>query len=131
MSQMIAYCGLICSNCPTFLATQSDDDAARAKTAALYSEKFGLDLRPEEINCDGCKSQSGKLIGYCQSCAIRQCCSEKGLDSCVSCADQPCEELIRFHAFSPDAKASFETLKSKLTKIQTNNQGVKNHETHI
>ena len=111
MFQMIAYCGLVCSNCPTFLATQNDDNVARAKTAALYSEKFGFDLKPEEINCDGCKSEGGKLIGYCQSCAIRQCCSAKGLENCAFCSDQPCESLIKFHAFSPDAKACFDALK--------------------
>ncbi|MEN6623157.1 MAG: DUF3795 domain-containing protein [Smithella sp.] len=111
MSRLIAYCGLVCSNCPTFLATQNDDDDARVKTAALYSKKFGFDLKPEEINCDGCKSQGGKLIGYCQSCVIRQCCREKGLDNCSFCPDQPCENLIRFLEFSPDAKASFEALK--------------------
>ncbi len=39
MSKMIAYCGLVCSDCPTFLATRNDDDAAREKTADLYAEK--------------------------------------------------------------------------------------------
>lgn len=111
MSQMIAYCGLVCSSWPAFLATQNNDDFARVKTAALYSEKFGFDLKPGEINCDGCKSEGGKLIGYCRSCAIRQCCSGKGLNNCTICDDQPCENLIRFHKFSPDAKACFEDLK--------------------
>lgn len=113
MSQMIAYCGLVCSNCPTYLATQNNDDVARAKTAALYSEKFGFCLKPEEINCDGCKSDGGKLIGYCHSCAIRQCCSGKGLDNCTVCDDQPCDNLIKFHEFSADAKASFEAIKKR------------------
>jgi hypothetical protein len=72
MSKMIAYCGLVCSNCPSFLATQNNDDAMRRNTAAFYSEKYGFDLKPEEINCDGCKTQGGKLLAYCQSCAIRQ-----------------------------------------------------------
>lgn len=110
MSRMIAYCGLVCSNCPTFLATQNDDDIAREKTAAFYSEKFGFNLKPEEINCDGCISEGGKLIGYCQSCEIRKCCREKALDSCTICDEQPCEKLIKFHEFSPDAKASFDAL---------------------
>lgn len=111
MPQMIAYCGLVCSNCPTFLATQNDDDVARAKTAALYREKFAFDLKPEEINCDGCKSDGGRLIAYCHSCAIRQCCREKGLDNCAICSDQPCEKLMSFHEFSPVAKTAFEALK--------------------
>ena len=40
MPKMIAYCGLVCSNCPTFLATKNDDDAAREKTAAAYLDKL-------------------------------------------------------------------------------------------
>ena len=111
MSKMIAYCGLVCTKCPTFLATQNDDDTARAETAALYAKKFGFQLKPEEINCDGCLSEGGKLIGYCQVCEIRKCCREKGLKHCAVCGDQPCEKLSKFHEFSPDAKAGFESLK--------------------
>jgi hypothetical protein len=29
----------------------------------------------------------------------------------VRCADRPCEKLIKFHAYSPEAKTSFEALK--------------------
>ena len=114
MTEMMAYCGLVCSNCPTFLATKNDDDAAREKTAALYSEKFGFDLKPEDINCDGCLSEGGKLIGYCQVCEIRQCCRQKGLDHCALCDEQACEKIAKFHEFSPDAKAAFEALKMKI-----------------
>jgi len=114
MSKMIAYCGLVCSSCPTFLATQNDDDAAREKTAALYSEKFGFNMKPEDINCDGCLSDEGKLIGYCQTCEIRKCCREKDLANCTLCNDQSCEKLMKFHDFSPDAKACFKALKNKI-----------------
>jgi uncharacterized protein DUF3795 len=111
MPEMIAYCGLVCSDCPTFLATRNDDDDARKKTARLYAEKFGLDVKPEDINCDGCKSEGGKRIGYCRTCAVRACSSEKGLEHCLFCDDQPCETLREFHTFSPEAKACFEALK--------------------
>lgn len=47
MSKMIAYCGLVCSRRPVFLATQNDDDAAREKTAAFFSPKYGFDFKPE------------------------------------------------------------------------------------
>lgn len=111
---MIAYCGLVCSSCPTYLATQNDDDVARQKTADLYAEKFGFDLKPEDINCGGCKSEGEKLIGYCQSCNIRQCCRQKGSENCALCSDQPCEDLIKFFEFSAEAKASFEALKREV-----------------
>ena len=110
MKQMIAHCGLVCSSCPTFLATQNNDDAAREKTAALYSEKFGLNLKPNEINCDGCLSAGEKLISYCQSCEIRKCAMAKSVHNCAVCVEQPCEKLIKFHKFSPDAKKSFNHL---------------------
>jgi hypothetical protein len=47
MQKMTAYCGLICTNCPTYLATQADDDDAREKTVALYEKQFGFKLKPE------------------------------------------------------------------------------------
>ena len=114
MPEMIAYCGLNCSKCPTFLATRNDDDVAREKTAAMYAEKFGFDLKPEDINCDGCLSEGGTLIGYCQVCEIRTCGRGKGLNNCALCEDQPCEKLTKFHEFSPDAKAGFDALTSTM-----------------
>ena len=110
MSKMIACCGLICTECPTFTATQNNDDEARRKTAAFYKETYGFDFKPEEINCDGCLSTKGVLIGYCQTCEVRKCCMEKGLENCSACADQPCDKLIAFHNFSPYAKACFDRL---------------------
>jgi len=111
MEKMIAYCGLVCSKCPAFLATQNDDDAAREKTAALWSEKFGIHLKPEDINCDGCLNEGKRLIGHSHTCAIRLCALARGVEHCVRCADRPCEKLIKFHAYSPEAKTSFEALK--------------------
>jgi hypothetical protein len=105
--------GLVCSNCPTYLATKNDDDDARAKTAAFYAEKFGFDLKPEDINCEGCLTVGGRLIGYCRTCGIRKCCSDRGLENCALCDEQSCEKLIKFHEFSSDAKASFDALKKE------------------
>ncbi|MGB5156800.1 DUF3795 domain-containing protein [Desulfobacterium sp. N47] len=49
MSQIIACCGLVCSDCPVFLATENDDDAARKNTAEYFSKKFGMDFKPEDV----------------------------------------------------------------------------------
>jgi len=106
MQRMIAYCGLVCSNCPTFLATQADDDA-RENAAAFYHERYGFNLPPKDINCDGCLSDTGKLMVYCQSCDIRKCCQEKSLNNCAVCSEEPCEKLNKFHEFSTEAKTPF------------------------
>ena len=108
MPEMIAYCGLVCTNCPTYLATQANDNEARQRTAELYEKKFGLKFKPEDINCDGCLSVGGKLIGYCHSCEIRKCAINKDITHCAKCDEQPCENLKKFHEFSSDAKAAFD-----------------------
>ena len=120
MVKMIAYCGLICSDCPTYLATQSDDDEARAKTAELYSKKFGFRILPKDINCAGCLSDGGRLIGYCNACHIRKCCREKNLANCSVCNRRPCDHLNRFHASSPEAKENI----SELMKQQYDVKGL-------
>ena len=110
MNEMIAYCGLACSSCPSFLATKNNDDAEKEKAAAFYFEKLGLDIRPDQINCDGCLSEGGRLIIFCQSCEIRKCCRAKALANCTVCKEQPCKELKKFHEFSSHAKACFDAL---------------------
>ena len=110
MTRMIAFCGLVCSECPTFLATQSDDDVAREKTAAFIAENYGLFFKPEQINCDGCKADSERLIEFCRTCEVRKCGLSRKVDVCIDCPDQPCEVLQAFHKFSPAAKASYEAL---------------------
>jgi hypothetical protein len=107
---MIGCCGLVCYRCPTFLATQNDDNDARAETAAFYSKKFGFSLKAEDINCDGCQSGSGRLIGYCSVCNVRKCCVAKGLENCMVCNEQPCDHLKKFHSSSQDARESFQVL---------------------
>jgi hypothetical protein len=114
MPRMTAYCGLVCTNCPTYLATQADDDVARGKTVELYAKRFGLKLKPEDINCDDCLSVGGKLIGYCQSCEIRKCFINKKVAHCTACDEQPCEPLKQFHKFSQDAKAGYDALVNEI-----------------
>ncbi len=110
MSDMIAFCGLNCSKCPAFLATQEDNDTLRAEFSKMLATNYGLKYKPEEINCDGCHTTGDRILGYCSSCEIRLCGMEKKLGTCAECADQPCDKLNKFHGSSPDAKAAFAEL---------------------
>lgn len=40
MNQMIAYCGLVCTDCAAYKATQANDQAALEKVAAEWREQF-------------------------------------------------------------------------------------------
>ena len=108
MKHDIAFCGLNCSDCAMYIATQNDDDEARAKAAEMLRKAYGMDYKPEEINCDGCHTENGRLLGYCSTCKVRTCGMEEDVENCAHCSDQPCENLAEFHSFSSNAKSAFE-----------------------
>lgn len=76
-----SYCGNYCGSCALYLRSVSADD-------------------PSEVKCMGCKSD--KVAPHCQKCAIKNCASEKGLDSCGECDDFPCEKTKKFHGSGRD-----------------------------
>jgi len=114
MERMIAYCGAICSECPTYIATQKDDNEERKKVAELWSKQFRIDLKPEDINCDGCLTENGRLFGHCQTCEIRTCAREKGVKNCAYCEDFACEKLSKFFSRFPKAKQTLEEIRATL-----------------
>lgn len=107
---MRAYCGLDCGSCPTHLATLADDDDKRRETAAFYRTEFKFEVAAEDINCDGCPSESGTLFSFCTDCQVRSCCREKNLDHCGLCSDGPCELLRKMFEFSSYIEKAFSTL---------------------
>ena len=113
MAEMIAFCGGICTKCPAFLATRNDDNEERRKTAELWSKKYDADIKPEQINCDGCQSNSGAFF-YCNICEIRKCGREKGVKNCAYCDDFICEELGKFFAMAPEGKATLDRIREGL-----------------
>ena len=42
MNRMIAFCGIICSDCPAYLATQADDRDALEQVLAHWREDFDV-----------------------------------------------------------------------------------------
>ena len=112
-AQRLAYCGLDCHQCPTYLATQAEDDEMRVKTATFLNKTYGLQVRAKDINCDGCRSESGRLLDYCRACKMKSCAEEKQIKGCFECVDAPCEVLIlsNVHAFSEEARVAFMALR--------------------
>ncbi len=114
MDEMISICGLLCNECPAYLATQADDDEKRAEVAKQWSEQFKSEIKAEDINCDGCLSDNGRLFGHCQVCEIRKCGREKKVTNCAHCEEYSCEKLDNFFNMVPDAKKRLDGIRINL-----------------
>ncbi|MGD2125023.1 MAG: DUF3795 domain-containing protein [Desulfobacteraceae bacterium] len=114
MEEMIAYCGLACNDCPTYLATRADDDEKRAEVAKLWSKQFNVDFKPQDIHCDGCHPDSGRLFSYCMMCEIRKCGMEKEIANCAHCDEYSCEKLDNFLKMAPEGRKRLDKIRSNL-----------------
>jgi hypothetical protein len=94
MEKMIAFCGLTCSECPAYIATQREDDDERRKVAEMWSKEFKVELKPEDINCDGCL--------------------DKKIKNCAYCDEYACEKLTDFFKVAPEAKNNLDEVRKSL-----------------
>jgi hypothetical protein len=114
MDKMLAYCGITCTDCGAYIATQNNDDAKRKEVAEEWQKQFNVEVKPEDINCDGCLSDSDRLVGHCYVCEIRKCGQEKGVVNCAYCADYACDKLEKFFQMAPMFRAVLDEIKSGL-----------------
>ena len=111
MEKMIATCGLICSECPAYIATLSGDGEALEALAKTWSSDYGAALSADDCSCNGCHSVVGPWMSHCADCDIRACGAEKAVDNCSECTEYACEKLVKFFEFVPDAKTVLDGLR--------------------
>lgn len=109
--KIVGACGIVCSGCPAYIATQTNDDALRARTAAEWSAMYHADIKPENINCDGCPSAGPRLFAHCLECEIRKCAHGRKLVTCASCSEYACRKLQEFFAMVPQAKETLDGMR--------------------
>ena len=115
MSQMIAYCGLICNDCPGYIATQANDWPALEKLAERARIEFNSpNATAESSLCDGCISASARKCAYCAECGIRACAVSKGVVNCGLCPDYGCEKITSFLNMVPQAKVTLDSIYAAL-----------------
>ena len=109
MKKYIAFCGLDCAACEARIATANNDAAMRREVAEKWSELNGVQITPEQINCDGCRVD-GVKTPYCASlCPIRRCALGRMVDTCGECGDkETCEKLSAITGNNPEAKNNLE-----------------------
>ena len=90
---MIAYCGINCLKCKSYIATQSGNPEELAKVAEELSKIYRAEVKPEYVICDGCRADKRHSYFCSNSCKMRKCCIDKNYNSCIECNDYPCKEL--------------------------------------
>jgi len=114
MEKIIAYCGITCSDCPTFKATQTNDDAERKRVAELWTKEYGHPFKSEDINCESCQTRGTRVFNYCNICEIRKCGQQKNVKNCAYCDDYNCEKLSKLHEQAPKAKETLANMQMTL-----------------
>jgi hypothetical protein len=107
---LIACCGLVCTDCPAYRATQNSDRKLAEQTAKEWSAQFGVEVRVEHVWCDGC-TEPGKKCAHCGECEIRTCALKRGFATCAECGDYPCKNLAAFFLMAPPARATLDALR--------------------
>ena len=115
MEKMIGYCGLVCTECEAYLATQANDWPALEHMAAKAREEYGApQATAESVLCDGCLATSGRQCGYCHECQVRACAMERGLANCAHCQDYACDKLETFFGMAPHARGTLDSIRAGL-----------------
>jgi Protein of unknown function (DUF3795) len=119
MIEIIAYCGLACHTCPIYLATRQENKAEqtriRIEISQLLKGQYGMNYEPEDItDCDGCRTDSGRLFSGCRNCLIRKCATERRLENCAYCAEYACERLEAFFNSEPTAKIRLDEVRHSI-----------------
>lgn len=115
MDPIVAYCGLVCSDCPAYIATQADDAAALEQVAAQWREEYSApDITVETVICDGCTVESERHCGNWYECDMRACGAERGVANCAHCSDYACDRLESFFGAVPDARTVLDNIHRSL-----------------
>lgn len=101
MKEMIGMCGIDCEQCPAYIASMTNNNELRKKTAEEWKIAHNFAFTPEMINCHGCHATDGVQVGYCSMCEIRKCAVSKEAENCGVCTEYPCKIISDFHAMVP------------------------------
>jgi hypothetical protein len=112
--RVVAYCGLVCSECPAYIATQADDLAAKE----IVLEKWRIEynhpgMTIADVTCDGCATVGGRLGGHPPVCSIRVCAKERAVRHCGACSDYACEKVSGLLDAVPPARALLDELRAR------------------
>jgi hypothetical protein len=91
MEAILTRCGYRCDLCLAYRPNVESNPSNQQKLSDGWYKYFGFRLPPEKIICDGCMAENPLLID--QSCPVRPCVLDKGLENCAQCETYGCAKL--------------------------------------
>jgi len=115
----ISYCGLICDSCPIYLATREPDPLVQQKMRQSIAEQcrslYGMSIQPEDVaDCDGCRSETGRIFPGCLNCEIRKCAASLHIENCAFCSNYACDKLSEIFSMEPEAQNRLDEINRRL-----------------
>ena len=105
----MAFCVLLCDQCPVYIATKTGYDILKAKLAQDYSSGTCI-FSPEDMHCTGCRAPTGANPKMCEPCFIRSCGLKRGMEHCGQCDDYPCQWIGQFVPADSDHRRRLDAL---------------------
>jgi len=90
--RIVGVCGIICSDCRAFIATQKNDTELKKQVAESWSTEEEK-VTPEDISCQGCSATGESLMRFAEACAVRRCGYDRKVENCAHCDEFPCVTL--------------------------------------
>ena len=120
ISQANSRCGLNCHQCPAYIATVTNNDDLRQKTATEWNKRYNTTGRrpisKDDINCLGCLSIINPVYKHCKECGVRMCGIEKRVQNCGECNQYTsCPKIASLHKQIPKGKL----ICDEISKIDT------------
>lgn len=117
MKPHTAPCGLDCSTCEAYQATQANDQVAKLRIVEKWRVDYNVpDMPVEAATCDGCSSE-GRLGGYTCACPVRACSRKREIPTCAHCDDfSTCPTLSGFLCMAPILRPALEAIRTELGK---------------
>ncbi len=107
--EKISCCGIICSECPVYTATERNDPSMKKYLAHEYSSEEAA-FYPKDISCFGCHTVSADHNKFGKGCKIRKCCKSKGVKICAECRDFPCSLTEEYVPLGTEHRARLEEM---------------------
>lgn len=113
-NEILTRCGYRCDLCHAFKDNILKDDK-RELLSEGWNKVFGIEIKPEDIYCEGCLSCKSELKLIDGECQVRSCVQARGIENCSQCEAFLCEilerRLVRYEDL--EAKLDFKISRSE------------------